>query len=161
MLPDFPAFFYAIYLIGELIMAALKSQGSGFWLSDGASPEVYTEVPDVTSVTGPDGTSTEIDVTALDSTAKEFLVGLPDSGNITVEMIWGGEPSPQTNQNLLRTAWTSQSLQSGQVRLSDSPQTKYQFSFYVMGWSLSGLEPDGAARATVTCRITGAVTVVA
>jgi hypothetical protein len=139
---------------------ALKSQGSGFWLSDLASPEVFTEVPDVVSVSGPDGSSSEIDVTALDSIAKLFLVGLPDSGSIQLEMIWGGEPSPQTNQNLLRAAWTSQALQMGQVRLSDSPQTKYQFSFYVMGWSLSGLEPDGAAKATVTCRITGAVTVV-
>ena len=141
-------------------MAALKSQGSGFWLRDNASPQAYSEVPDVVSVSGPDGTSSEIDVTALDDTAKNFLVGLPDSGSISLEMIWGGEPSPQTNQNLLRAAWTSQALQSGQVRLSDSPQTKYQFSFYVMGWALSGLEPDGAAKATVTCRITGAVTVV-
>lgn len=142
-------------------MAALKSQGSGFWLGSGASPQVFTEVPDVVSVTGPDGSASEIDVTALDSTAKEFLIGLPDSGSVQVEMIWGGENSPQTNQELLRAAWQSQAVQTAQVRLSDSPQTKYQFDCYIMGWSLSGLEPDGAAHATITARITGAISVVA
>ena len=138
-------------------MAALKSQGVGFFLSDLASPEVFTEVPDVVSIAGPDGSASEINVTALDSSATEFLMGLPDEGSVQLEMVWGGETS-NTQQVALRTARANQSLQHAQIRLTDSPRSSYDFQFYVTGWSLSA-GVDDAVKCTVTCRITGAVSV--
>jgi len=139
-------------------MAALKSQGVGIYLSDDASPEVFTEVPDVVSISGPDGSASEIDVTALDSTAKEFLMGLPDEGTVSLDLIWGGETS-NTQQVALRTARANQTQKNFQIKLTDSPQSTYQFNAYVTGWSLTA-GVDDAVKATVTLRITGAVSVV-
>lgn len=139
-------------------MAALKSQGCGIFLSDDASPEVFTEVPDVMSITGPDGSASEIDVTALDSVAKEWLMGLPDEGTIGLDLVWGGETN-NTQQVALRTARANQSIKHFQIKLTDSPQSTYDFQAYVTGWSLS-LGVDDAVKATVTLRITGAVSVV-
>lgn len=139
-------------------MAALKSQGVGIYISDTSSPEAYNEIPDVVSITGPDGSATEIDVTALDSTAKEFLMGLPDEGTVQLEMIWGGETS-NTYQVALRTARASQTLKYFRILLTDSPRSTYQFSAYVTGWSLSA-GVDDAVKANATLRITGAVSVV-
>jgi hypothetical protein len=137
-------------------MAALKSQGVGIFLSDKASPEVYTEIPDVMSISGPDGSASEIDVTCLDSTAKEWLMGLPDEGTVSLELIWGGETG-NTQQVALRTARANQSVENFQIKLTDSPQSVYAFQGYVTGWSLSA-GVDDAVKCNVTIRITGAVT---
>jgi len=138
-------------------MAALKSQGVGCFLYDTTvSPNAYTEIPDVVSISGPDGSASEIDVTALDSTAREFLMGLPDEGNVGLELIWGGETS-NAIQVQLRSARANQTLKTFQIRLTDSPQSTYTFTAYVTGWSLSaGI--DDAVKCSVTLRITGAVT---
>lgn len=137
-------------------MAALKSQGVGFFrFSANVSPNAYTEVPDVVSITGPDGSATEIDVTALDSAAKEFLMGLPDEGTVQLELIWGGETG-NAEQVALRTARANQTSNTYQIRLTDSPRSTYQFTAYVTGWSLSA-GVDDAVKCNVTLRITGAV----
>lgn len=138
-------------------MAALKSQGVGIFLLDtSTSPNAYNEIPDCVSISGPDGSASEIDVTALDSTAREFLMGLPDEGNVGLELIWGGETS-NAQQVALRTARATQTLKTFQIRLTDSPQSTYTFTAYVTGWSLSaGI--DDAVKCSVTLRITGAVT---
>ena len=138
-------------------MAALKSQGCLIGLWDGsASPTTYPEIPDVMSITGPDGSAAEIDVTCLDSTAKEWLMGLPDEGTVSLEMVWGGE-TDNAIQRQLRTARATQTLSYFQIRLTDSPQSTYTFTAYVTGWSLS-LGVDDVVKASVTLRITGAVT---
>ena len=136
-------------------MAAIKSQGVGIFLLGTASPQVYAEVPDVVSISGPTGTAGEIDVTALDSTAREFLISLPDEGSVDLELIWGGKTS-NVAQNALRTARANQTLNTFQIRLSDSPQTKYTFTAYVTGWALSA-GVDDAVKASVSLRITGPV----
>lgn len=135
-------------------MANLKSQGCGIFLSDLASPEVYTEIAQVVSISGPDGSASEIDVTALDSTAKEFLMGLPDEGNVTFEVIH--DPS-DTQHDQLRTARAAQTESHFSIRLSDSPQTQYNFNGYIVGFAMS-LGTDDAVKASYTVRITGSVT---
>ena len=54
-------------------MANLKSQGCTISYGDGASPQVMTAIGQVISINGPTGTTGEIDVTNLSSSAKEFI----------------------------------------------------------------------------------------
>ena len=138
-------------------MAALKSQGMGIYLLDTAvSPNAYNEIPKIDSISGPDGSASEINTTALDSSAAEFVMGLPDEGNVTLEMFWQGENS-NTQQVALRTARANQTLKTFQIRLTDSPESTYTFTAYVTGWSLSG-GIDDAIKVSVTLRISGSVT---
>lgn len=68
---------------------ALESQGMTIARGDGATPtEVFTTIPEVKSISGPDGSANEIDVTDLSSSAKEFRMGLQDEGNITLDMMF-------------------------------------------------------------------------
>ena len=136
-------------------MAALKSQGTSVSVCAAAtSPLVYEAISQVVNWSGPDGSASEIDVTALDSAAKEFLMGLPDEGNLSIECIH--DPNEASHETL-RAARANQTLMSFQIALTDSPQTTYTVDGYVMGFTLSA-GVDDKVGATYSIRLTGAVT---
>ncbi len=61
-------------------MGVFRGTGTQFLRGDAASPEVFTAVGDVISISGPSIVKDEIEVTALDSTAKEFISDLDNPG---------------------------------------------------------------------------------
>lgn len=69
---------------------AIKSQGTTFAISnEDASVTVYgsatfAALGEVNNVGEPSGEAADIDVTHLLSTAKEYIIGLPDNGNMQV-----------------------------------------------------------------------------
>lgn len=71
---------------------ALKSQTSKVEIStedaDATSfgTATFEKIGEVTNIGAPSGEAADIDVTHLESTAKEFLTGLPDNGNIEIAM---------------------------------------------------------------------------
>lgn len=71
---------------------ALKSQTSTVHISnEDADATAYgvatfAKVGEVTNIGAPDGEAADIDTTHLESTAKEYLTGLPDNGNIEISM---------------------------------------------------------------------------
>ena len=136
-------------------MAVLKSQGAGIFIGDGSSPQTYTEIPKVTSISGPTGSAAVIPITSLDSTAGEKIMGLPDEGQVTLSMGFQGETGNVT-QVLLRTLRNSQTLTAFEIRLSDSPETRYAFDAYITNWELD-VGVDSVTTVSVTLEITGSV----
>lgn len=134
-------------------MSVLKSQASEIRIGDTASPIAYTAISQTVSITGPDGSAASVDVTALDSIAKEFFMGLPDEGSVQFECIH--DPN-DTQHELLRAVRASQTETPFQIALTDSPNTLYTFMGYVTGFSLS-LGIDDATKASYTVLINGAV----
>jgi hypothetical protein len=71
---------------------ALKSQTTTVHLSNEDADSTvfgsatFAKVGEVTSVGAPSGEAADIDVTHLESEAKEYLVGLPDEGSIEIAM---------------------------------------------------------------------------
>lgn len=71
---------------------ALKSQTSTVHISnESADTTVYgsatfDKVGEVINIGAPSGEAADIDTTHLESTAKEYLIGLPDEGNIELAM---------------------------------------------------------------------------
>lgn len=71
---------------------ALKSQTSTVHISSSLADSVaygsatFVKVGEVTNIGAPSGEAADIDVTHLESLAKEYLVGLPDEGNIEIAM---------------------------------------------------------------------------
>lgn len=67
---------------------AIKSQGTLVYLSnENASTTAYgsstfTKLSETATVGESSGEAADIDVTHLESTAKEYLIGLPDNGNL-------------------------------------------------------------------------------
>jgi len=135
--------------------SALDSQGMVIqWQNTGVSPNVYTTIPEVQEMSGPGGQANEIDVTDLSSTAKEFRMGLQDEGQISLTMTW---IPTNTVHSGLRTDRANQTLRSFKILFTDSPQTTWTFSAFVLGLEMSA-GVDDVVKATVTLRVSGSIT---
>jgi len=133
---------------------ALVSQGMTIGIGDGASPEVYTTIADVISISGPGGSSAVIDTTDLSSTAKEKRMGLPDEGQVTLEINY----IPANVQHaLLRSTRAAQTLVNFRITFTDSPMTTWTFAANVLGFSISNAV-DAVTTASVTLEVTGSIT---
>lgn len=134
---------------------ALESQGVQIKIGDGASAETFTLIPEASNINPFQGSAAEIDVTDLQSTAKEFRMGLQDWGQTTFTINW----RPKHAQHaLLWTAKGDRQSRNFQLVLTDaSPETTYQFAAYVTALNLS-IGVDGVVVANVTLRHTGDIT---
>ena len=71
--------------VDDFELAGVDSSGYNAYASGGtATPLTYSAFCELTGIDQQDGTSDEIDVTTVCSTAKEFEVGLSDSGTLTL-----------------------------------------------------------------------------
>ena len=139
-------------------MANLKSQGCSIWMMDTTvSPNAYVQIGQVMSIQGPDGSTGEIDVTNLASTAKEFVASLPDYGSISLEVSWNHADASQNHDDLW-TDFAAQTTATYQIRLSDSPQTTMTFTAFPNQFSTS-LGVDDKVSASIGLRVTAAVTI--
>ena len=131
--------------------AAVLGAGSQLKLSDDASPEVYTLIAEVLTIGNIGSTAPEIDVTNLDSTAKEYIGGLGDGESADFELNW---VAGNTQQEALRDAVGD--TKNFQLVWNDSSQA--DFSMVVLGFSRTGTTPEEQLKATVSGRITGSIT---
>ena len=135
--------------------SAISSQGMKIYIGDTASPNAYTQITEVTGISGPSSQANLIDVTNLDSTAKEFVPGLKDEGEIRLDINW--VPDLSIHQQI-RIAQTARTKKSFVIEFSDTaPVTRWEFSGYVTQCQISG-SVDNALKAAVTIKITGAIT---
>jgi len=135
---------------------AIPSQGTKLGVGDAASPEVYTNYSDAQEITGPDGSASEIDVTDLSSTSKEFKRGLTDNGSVSTTIMF----IPKNVQHAqLRADFDSATEIARNYRLTftDSPATLWTFSAYVASFSTSNAI-DGVTTASISLRIKGGIT---
>lgn len=133
----------------------VKTQGTKLKLAGTSSPITYTAMANVTSISGLGGQKGDIDITNFDSTAKEFLTGLEDPGQVQVEINYS--PS-DTTQNTLWTLKDSGDLRSWRIQLSGaSPAPYFGFSATVQQFQVN-FQTDDVVRATVTLRVSGSIT---
>lgn len=133
----------------------LESQGTELQRGDGGDPETFTLVSQITSIGGPDGSASEINITTLDSTAQEFAMGLSDEGSIAIEGVW----DPDNGEHVgLRADKDGRVLRSFKIVCSDTPATQIAFTAFVLNFSLD-FSADEVARFSATLRVSGAVTI--
>lgn len=102
---------------------AIKSQGFKFEIGNGNSPLTYTEVKEVTSFSGPDGQANPIETTHLQSTAKEYLMGLQDNGSASIEV---NHITDDPGQVAMRAAKASGDIQDFKATFSDLSTLTFQ-----------------------------------
>ena len=101
------------------------------------------------------GSTSTIEVSHLDSTRKEYIGGLPDSGTISFD-IWF-DPDNSTHDAL--EDWHAASVEHDcRLTLTDSTPTTYTFAGILTDFSTNGMEPEAAIKASITIQITGATT---
>ena len=134
--------------------SALTSQGMTIGIGDAASPEVFTTISEVKSIDGPGGQANEIDVTDLNSSSKEFVLGLQDEGDITLDLSY----IPKDTQHaLLRSRRASGDIGNFRLTFTDSPATTWTFAALVKGLSISN-GVDAITAGSITLRVSGSIT---
>ncbi len=132
------------------VLGSLATLGLG----SGASPQVYTTIAEVLRV-GPIGsTNPEVDVTNLDSTAKEYIAGLADGNNVQFDMNW---VQGNTEQQSLRTSVAAGSTVNLRMAWQTSPNTIAQFDFVLLTFEMGETTPEGQVSASVSGRISGSI----
>lgn len=105
------------------------------------------------SITGiGSGSATEIDVTTLASTSKEYRQGLRDFGSISVE--FSRRNQDDLGQKEMFDAMGLQAVREFVVTLSSSTADVITFDGFVQSISLD-VNSDGVVTGTATVRITG------
>jgi len=138
-------------------MANLKSQGCTLSrFSTTTSPQAYQTIGQVISIGGPSGTTGEIDVTNLSSTAKEFVPSLPDWGSVDCEIVFDQATTANRHQELWDD-FSAQTVGTYKITLTDSPQTTFIFTAYPSQFALN-IAVDDKVGASVSLRITSSVT---
>lgn len=116
-----------------------------------ATPVAFTQIKELKTFSGFDGQASEIDVTNLDSTAKEFRLGLVDEGGFSFEM---NQVNTDAGQTALRASREAGSLKQYVLTLPNAETAT--FSAYAKGIPTSG-GVDGVVMSSVAMRITGSV----
>jgi hypothetical protein len=143
------------------VVTALEMTVGGTVTSVAAASKTVTgkaPVGEVKNFTGPGGQSADIDVTSLQSTAKEYRRGLQDEGEITFECNLDPANVGQIFCRVARAEIGSPfGLRKFEVELQDEVKTTFSFDAFVKGFSLSGAVDD-VVSASLALRITGPVT---
>jgi predicted secreted protein len=131
---------------------AVEAQGTKIRVSADGSPPSFSDIPEVRTIGGPDGSAPTIDVTDLDSTAREYILGLKDEGQIQLGFMY--RPANSVHQTL-RNAFSNRTLMQFQIDFTDDA-TRWEFDGYVTGFPISAAV-DTVVEGTITIKITGAI----
>lgn len=133
---------------------SIEAQGTTIAYSTETSPSAFANIGNIVSFSGPGGQASVIDVTNLDSTAREKRMGLPDEGQFTLEVNLDPDSTAHT---ALRNNRKNRTRTEFKVTLTDSTPTTLVFWGYVLGFEVSGAV-DGPVKCTITIEIDGPVT---
>ncbi len=132
-------------------MAVLDAQKSTLSIDDAVGTPVL--IGGLVTFSGLDGEATEIDITTLDSDAKEFRQGLQDFGNVSLGLKRDPDNVGQQEMDLAKDLQSTRefilTLPSGHV---------FTFDGFVKSFSLE-LGVDSVVDSTSNIRITGAVVI--
>ena len=136
---------------------AKLTRGSQLSIGTAGDTPTFTAVEGVASINIPGLTKDEIEVTDLNSTAKEFIDGLGDAGELSFEILLepgtvAGQYAP--GQEALKAAHEDGGNLPFRIALPAAFGITYEFDGFVRTFS-ERLEQNDAARADVTIRVSG------
>ena len=128
----------------------ILAQGTTVTVEDGAASTAT--IGGIVSISGiGSGSVTEIEVTTLASTAREYRQGLQDLGSISFELIRDEDDLGQVE---LREMLAAQATREFVITLSSSTLNVITFDGFVSSLS-SDINADGVVTGTCTVRISG------
>lgn len=130
----------------------VKSQGTTFEVKSAAG--AWIAIGQVKGSSGPGGQAAVIDVSHLKSTRKEKVMGLPDEGQFTFNVIYDPANAGQLRCRALRAASEEGDFR---ITLTDVGNEVQSFSGFVLGMPQETPE-DNIVQAAITVEISGEVT---
>lgn len=135
---------------------AFKGSQTLLKIGDGASPEVFTTIGEVVSIGALGQQNDLIEVTHLESTAKEYIGGLPDGLEIAVTCNYKPTNAQQVALIAAVTVGTSRNFKY--TMPSGGGSLTFSFSALVLGWNIPSTTPNEAVQLEATLKITSSVT---
>lgn len=137
-------------------MTNLAKTGIGATLSvgDGASPEVFTAIGEIVSVSGPNLESKLVDATTLDSGGVEQQIpGLRNYGSLDFDILFIKE----TKQTQFRSDVETGTQRNYKLSLPTSVATVAAFTGLPSKWGMS-ITPNDPMKASCSLKINSAIT---
>ena len=134
---------------------AVDTTGKTITASGIATPVTFTKIANVKSFNGLDGSASEIDVTNLDSTAKENRAGLSDPGQFVLEV---EADESDAGQQAVLAAYQSVPPQIKQYQVNLPNGKTVTFNAWVKKFSRQG-GVDAVVKGSIDLRITGPYTI--
>jgi hypothetical protein len=142
-----------VYKTANTFAIALDTTGGTAYTSGGtATPVTFSAVGNIKDFSGFDGSASEIDVSNLSSTAKEYRLGLTDPGQFTINIDYDGT---NAGHIALRAKQISGLLSNFKLTLPNAQNIT--FTGFVKKFALAGAV-DAVAKTAVDIRISGAIT---
>lgn len=128
---------------------AIPSVGTKLQRGDGASPEVFTDVAERTTITPFNGSTEVLDGSDLGSAWRVKLPGMLDGGQLqfTVHLI----PGSTGHQDLLED-WTTRTVRNFRVVFPDADATTWEFALLI-----TGVSPTVQMGQTIQCSFTAEI----
>lgn len=128
--------------------------GATFERGDGASPESFTAVAEVISITPPQLSREEVDRTHLSSpdSYNEFIGGMRDGGTPTITMAF--LPGDTTNADIL-SDFHDDASDTHNYQISYPDGSTWEFAAFVSGYAAGEIANNERITAEVTFRISG------
>jgi hypothetical protein len=141
---------------------ARKAQGTTISISSNVTTPVYTVIKNVTTIDGiQGGSASDIEVTNLSSVAKEFVTGLIDNGEISLNVKYD---YADAGQGIVQTALTNSALCIFKVALpvAAGETTGASFTFQGTPKTFSkSIGVDGVIESSISIKVSGSVTITA
>lgn len=136
---------------------AKSTKGLKLQRGDGGGSEVFTTIGEVTNIKGPSEKAPQLDATSFDSTAMEFIAGLPDNGELTFDVNFVGSDAQQQG---LRTDLRNGTLRNFKLILPDhaTTPTTIDFAAIVTGAPEIAGSVNAVIKGSCSLRISGAAT---
>ncbi len=136
--------------------AALDAYGTLLQIGDGASPEVFTTIAEVTDISGPSLALDALDVTAHTSPAafREFIGGLLDGGEVSFTINYVPTETTHDAGTGLIADMIARTVRNFQLVFPDSGTTTWSFPALITAFEPA--EPvDDRLMAEVTLKVAG------
>jgi hypothetical protein len=127
--------------------------GTAYTTGGTATPSTFTKIGNAKQFNGLDGSASEQDVSNFDSTGKEFILGLYDGGNMTVDL---DIDMNDAGQQSARAA--CQGSLKKTVKFTFPDASTLTFDAFVKKFTITG-GVDKTITGQISLRITGAYTV--
>ena len=134
---------------------SIQSKGVTIGIGNGADPEVFTNIGEVTNAAGPDKTCDTSEDTTLADEWKTFTAALLDGGQVTFDL--NDYPS-DTGQAQLETDFAARTNRNFKITLTDDSATSITVEAIITALSRAIPLGDKITR-SVTLKVSGQPTV--
>lgn len=140
---------------------AIHAQGTLLQRGDGATPEVFTTLAEVGSISGPTLQADLIEVTNHSSPSrfKEYIQGLKDGGELTFDLNYQPNEATHNNATGVLGDWNSGARKNYRLRFPVSPTVDWILPVIVTNFEIDAQVAE-QLKASITLKLVSAPTLV-